>query len=62
MHELKHFENQTLSDLTTIVTWLGHCSRMKHSRKGEGNVQGGSLSTIPSVEITEMTTVIKYIF
>lgn len=35
---------------------------MKHSLKGEGNVQGGSLSTIPSVEITEMTTVIKYIF
>lgn len=35
---------------------------MKHSLKGEGSIQGGSLSAIPSVEITEMTTVIKYIF
>lgn len=58
MHELKHFENQMLSGLTTKCHQIRSLFQ-EYNYSRIRTFSGGILSTVFSVDITKMTTVIK---
>lgn len=60
MHEFKHFENQMLSGLPTKCHLTRSLFQEYNNYSGtRENIQWGILPTVFSVEITEMTSVIK---